>query len=480
MKCPHCNAEIGFQKVCPSCGQRISYGGNTEIYSQAVVGKISVREIFSQTLKRHQRGDAFRSLSRGSLNGANMLSSWQRPWMFLRFFAFMIIISVMFALMVYANPVYSHMLITVGCMVVPLTIMIFIWEMDIHGTVTIFDMALLLMIGGIISLMIASIVNTQLDDMILSGGVVSPNADIAFTAGFTEEPTKLLICIGFLALSRRKFYTLDGLAIGAAVAAGFAFMESIDYVLRLGNKYGMDTGLQVMTMRAVSALSSHISYTAPFVGALCMAMNGERLKPRHFADKTFLIMLAIGVGCHAIHNSNIPDFILIDSMWFYISVKDVILFVILWGALLYMFRCGIRQAISVCETHKAVANINAQAGYAAPAAPAAAPARPAVQPGAALMCISGQYSGHRIPLTENVTLVLGRESSKCNLMFVSDNVSRVHCKLAYYGGMLRVWDLGSSYGTWVNGKKLPANTPAEIRSGDILQIGSGTERFKVV
>ena len=34
MKCPHCNSEIGFQKVCPKCGKEISYG-DTNFYTDA-------------------------------------------------------------------------------------------------------------------------------------------------------------------------------------------------------------------------------------------------------------------------------------------------------------------------------------------------------------------------------------------------------------------------------------------------------------
>ena len=63
MKCPHCKAEIPFAEICPQCGKKISYGGNTVLYRTAQSGKLTYKDIFSNTLKRHTVEDTRRSLT---------------------------------------------------------------------------------------------------------------------------------------------------------------------------------------------------------------------------------------------------------------------------------------------------------------------------------------------------------------------------------------------------------------------------------
>ena len=91
MKCPHCGSEISFQKVCPKCGREISYGGNTTFYTSAQKGTLSLKAIFSDVFKKHERGDAMKSLSRTPNTAIDMLASWRKPWMFFRLFVVMFV-----------------------------------------------------------------------------------------------------------------------------------------------------------------------------------------------------------------------------------------------------------------------------------------------------------------------------------------------------------------------------------------------------
>ncbi len=47
-------------------------------------------------------------------------------------------------------------------------------------------------------------------------------------------------------------------------------------------------------------------------------------------------------------------------------------------------------------------------------------------------------------------------------------VSRLHCQLSSAGGTLRVKDLDSTNGTFVNGQRVAA---AELKDGDVLGVG---------
>ena len=64
-------------------------------------------------------------------------------------------------------------------------------------------------------------------------------------------------------------------------------------------------------------------------------------------------------------------------------------------------------------------------------------------------------------------LVLGR-SSGCQLVFGDDTVSRRHAELTLVEGRWMLRDLGSSNGTWVNGRRV---MEAEVAPGDELQLG---------
>jgi hypothetical protein len=64
-------------------------------------------------------------------------------------------------------------------------------------------------------------------------------------------------------------------------------------------------------------------------------------------------------------------------------------------------------------------------------------------------------------------LMLGR-SSDCQLIFGDDTVSRCHAELRLVDGRWMLRDLGSSNGTWVNGRRV---MEAEVAPGDDVQLG---------
>jgi len=98
---------------------------------------------------------------------------------------------------------------------------------------------------------------------------------------------------------------------------------------------------------------------------------------------------------------------------------------------------------------------------------------PAPAPDSRLSRLRGRFGANRSGLLAAGTqlaggrIVLGR-SSGCHLVLSDDTVSRRHAELRLVEGRWYVRDLGSSNGTWVNGR---AVVEAEVRSGDALQLG---------
>lgn len=91
----------------------------------------------------------------------------------------------------------------------------------------------------------------------------------------------------------------------------------------------------------------------------------------------------------------------------------------------------------------------------------------------------------RMPNGQQVTVpaggvYLGR-SKECKIRFPIDTkgISRIHCQLSVTGTGLAVIDLNSTYGTFVNGTKIPSKTPVNLQPGSRFYLGSEKYSFTV-
>jgi pSer/pThr/pTyr-binding forkhead associated (FHA) protein len=71
---------------------------------------------------------------------------------------------------------------------------------------------------------------------------------------------------------------------------------------------------------------------------------------------------------------------------------------------------------------------------------------------------------------------LGRSSASDIVLKSDDYASGSHAQLTRHGGLLYVEDLGSTNGTFVNGRKTVGATP--LRHGDSVRVGSTTFRYE--
>jgi pSer/pThr/pTyr-binding forkhead associated (FHA) protein len=89
-----------------------------------------------------------------------------------------------------------------------------------------------------------------------------------------------------------------------------------------------------------------------------------------------------------------------------------------------------------------------------------------------LQVVRGRSATTTLKLTDNVTS-LGRHDD-CVIRIKSAQVSRRHCELYEVGGQLMLRDLGSSNGTYVNGKRVTGEQ--SLKHGDELTVGAVTLR----
>ena len=89
-----------------------------------------------------------------------------------------------------------------------------------------------------------------------------------------------------------------------------------------------------------------------------------------------------------------------------------------------------------------------------------------------LLVVRGMMSGRRFPISVTGSR-LGRAGS-CEIAINDPILSRHHCLFEYVHGDLRLTDLASANGTFVNGEELCARTTV-LRHNDVITVGSNTD-----
>ncbi len=96
-----------------------------------------------------------------------------------------------------------------------------------------------------------------------------------------------------------------------------------------------------------------------------------------------------------------------------------------------------------------------------------------------LVGTAGYFAGRQFPLGGG-QMTVGRDSNS-TIAYPKDHpgVSNSHCCLWTQGGAAYIRDLGSSYGTYVNGPRLAPGENRPLTEGAVIQLGSPAESFTV-
>src|SRR5262245_17644351 len=92
-----------------------------------------------------------------------------------------------------------------------------------------------------------------------------------------------------------------------------------------------------------------------------------------------------------------------------------------------------------------------------------------------LIVLEGKNKDREIPLPETIFLI-GRDH-QCHLRPHCQGVSKLHCAIAAWAGKVRVRDLKSRNGTYLNGQ--PINGEVVAGDGDQLQVGTLVFAFRI-
>jgi pSer/pThr/pTyr-binding forkhead associated (FHA) protein len=94
---------------------------------------------------------------------------------------------------------------------------------------------------------------------------------------------------------------------------------------------------------------------------------------------------------------------------------------------------------------------------------------------AKLVVLEGKQKDREVPLPETIFLI-GRDR-QCHLRPHCSLVSKLHCAIAAWAGKVRVRDLKSSNGTFLNGQPIDGEVAAA--DGDQLRVGTLVFAFRV-
>ncbi len=419
--------------------------------------RLTFGNMFGSIFKRHLTAEGARIFIAGTPVTTpppeRMIDEWKRPWLFTRVLA----VGILFMLLAYIDvaaldKVYhgysssTFVLLSVGALIVPMSILIFYWEINIPRDIPIYRVLMIFFIGGMLSIM-----------LLLFLGHYSITEGRAYLAPLTEEPAKIIAAALFIRIYNPR-YIFGGLLIGAAVGAGFASFETV--------KYDFDYGFVALLQRSLLAIGGHIGWCAIESGALVHAKGGEHLSRKHFLSPKFLPYVAATMLMHFVWNSDIEFHRLQFGEVLTIDLKHIVLCCASIGLSFFLIRKAMDQVQEISDAAQRAQLIQRPEKI---FPPSQIPR---------LIALSGALRGAEFLLERKITI--GRDPKVCNIVFPPNtpNVSRKHCVLEMRADGVYIMDVGSSFGTfWQSGIRLPVNEWIKVREN--FYLGTRETMFSV-
>lgn len=351
--CPECGKKVKDSDInCPSCGYPLQKKNATNVVAEnldKITGAksesyVTFKDLFKNTFKKHTEKDLDDVFVCGSdattpdvkdINPKNASA-----WVYLKIFIFFLIayVALRIGYINYGNENSLPGLIILGAFAMPVTVLIFFFEINVFKNIPFYKVLKYFILGGALSLILA-LLFFSLD---INTDISTYNG--ALMVGVIEEIPKATIVALFLFKNKKCNYILDGLLVGAAVGAGFAAFETAGYILRNGISGGINMMLYVIKLRGFLAPGGHVAWAAIEGAALMYVKGFEPLDKKHLNDKRFLLMCLIPIVLHGIWDMpiSLP----------YCGIP-IILTILAWLVIIYYINLGLKQ---VDDAKKLAAN----------------------------------------------------------------------------------------------------------------------------
>lgn len=492
--------------------------GNTVFYNNLNenASQIGWKDIFADYKKKHDRQDLEYALAAGTvLNTASeeyMLQKWRKPWVFYPVMKWGLgLIALLYGLYILLYllgapifPAIEEMTIIIPPLIMPIVIMIFCWELNVPRNISIFELFLIWLIGGFLSLAATAIAYIWIPD----------GLPACFSAPISEEPAKFIAAlIVMLFISRKKkIYGVTGFVVGAAVGAGFAAFESVQYAFRSAQQItdiiqaesggtiavvGTSMSGSVVynqILRLVTAIGGHELYCAPYVAEIARHAKNGKISVESVFNLDFLGAFLVSCLLHGLWDTDILAGFGELGMY----IQCAILIVVIWMQAMRILRKCLNQAVQIGAAasggkalqhgagagHTSFVKVDHVERQSAEEHKEIHESKAAVQPhvvsaGIRLICNSGELKGKSWQINDNETLLVGRDES-CIIRFSpsAQGVSGRHCSIQHTQFGWTVKDLNSSFGTFVSGcgKVLPG-TEIKLKQGDVISLGGDVNKL---
>ena len=346
VKCPECGAKLnGDESTCPECGFPVNKKNATGVIFEnldKITGAksksyVTFKDLFKNTFKKHSEEELDELFTCGSDKTTPDIKDIDvknaSAWVYFKIFVFFILayIPTRIGYLVYGNLNCLPGMVVLGAFAVPVTILIFFFEINLFRNIPFYKVIKYFVLGGALSLILAI--------LYFSLPYFETNATVqtyegALLIGLVEEVAKAVIVAIFLFKSKKSNYILNGLLIGAAVGAGFAAFETAGYILRYGLNGGLQTMLEIIKLRGFLAPGGHVAWAAIEGAALMYVKGFEKLDKKHLNDKRFLLICLIPVVLHGIWDMPI------QAPYYLVQIAMTIL---AWLVIIYFINLGLKQ-----------------------------------------------------------------------------------------------------------------------------------------
>lgn len=401
---------------------------------------------------------------------SDMVKEWKPPFLFYKFFLYCFVLMILIFLCSYMYGFGDALLVSTVPYMIPLTMLIFIWELNIPRNISIMEMLYISFFGGIVCFLVIFFIED------ITG--LSHTDSSLFTQPLLSTVAKLLLVCVFLRRKSRG-YGLNGVLVGAAVGAGYTMMETASDLFDLAEYAGQITGVMgLIIVRIIIAVGGDILWTAAYGGALALAKGRETLKGKHLGDSLFLICLIGTYLMKVLWDYDITNFLMRFSdskaaVWLHAFLvvyqgKYILLTIIAWALFLFITRKGIEQAVAIADKAKAERRhweSKIAENYA----------------GRAEIFGTGASHGGQKFTCSGSAVIFGRDAA-CDVRFAGDarGISSVHCEIRKQGDAYVLIDKNSSYGTFFkNGEKLEPGKPYLLQDDVEFYLASADNSYKV-
>lgn len=341
--CPECGVKLkGDETNCPECGFPLVKKGATSIVAEnldKITGAksesyVTFKDLFKDTFKKHtdeELDDVFVCGTEATTPDVKDINPRDaKVWVYLKIFIFFILayIPTRIGFINYGNDNFLPGLIMLGAFAMPVTVLVFFFEINIFKNIPFYKVLKYFILGGVLSLILAILffsLEFNTDIRTYSG---------ALMVGVVEEVPKAFIVAFFLFRNKKCNYILNGLLVGAAVGAGFAAFETAGYILRNGMSSGVEAMLYVIKLRGFLAPGGHVAWAAIEGAALMYVKGFDKLDKKHLNDKRFLLVCLIPIVLHGIWDMPI------NAPYYIVQITVTIL---AWLVIIYYINLGLKQ-----------------------------------------------------------------------------------------------------------------------------------------